>query len=150
MTRNNFESGERVEKKELESTPQESDVMSRYIDLRARTYDVLMSDDERKNFSQDLIDTVKILNQGTDIDPEVRGDLLKQIKVLEEDYMRIKLAVDAVKRLKHESRGGVQVPHTYKKAVSLINEAIRQGVPDNTFDPFQEAIRDYLRMTQSR
>jgi len=64
----------------MESTPQEGAVMSDYIDLRAKAYNALMSDEERKDFAQSLIDLVSTLNKGKEIDPTVREDLLKQIK----------------------------------------------------------------------
>ena len=76
----NIKSGKRVEKKKMESTPQEGAVMSDYIDLRAKAYNALMSDEERKDFAQSLIDLVSTLNKVKEIDPTVREDLLKQIK----------------------------------------------------------------------
>jgi len=147
---NSFESGKRVEKKEMESTAQESAVMDRYIDLRAKAYDALMSDEERKEFAQDLIDLVRTLNEGKEIDSEVREDLLKNVHAIEMNYLDLKQAAETVKRLERESRGGILVPHLYQKSIGLIQTALGNGVPEGALDPLKRIIEEYLQRVHSR
>jgi len=111
-------------------------------------YDALMSDEERKNFAQELIDVVRILNEGRGIDSAVREDLLQQIHTIEQDYLRIKKATEAVKELENESRDGYLVPHVYEKSVKLIREALDAGVPNSSLEPLKDTIQDYLRRVE--
>lgn len=143
-------SEKRVERKERDSTPQEGDAMNRYIDLRIGAHDALMSDEERKDFAQRLIDLVKILNEGKGIDPEFSRDLLLQVRVVEKDYLLIKHAAEAVKQLERESRGDVLVPHVYRNAVDLINTALKSGVPASALKPFERPIQEYLHRVRSQ
>lgn len=151
MKNEGFTPGKGAERKAVqESTPQESGVFERYVDLRLSAYDALMSDEERKNFEQELTDVVRILNKGTGIDSVVRENLLRKIHTIEQDYLRIKKIVEVVKELERESRGNILVPHLYRKSVSLIKAALDNGVPHNTLEPFQEIIEDYLHRVQSQ
>lgn len=147
---NSFESGKRVEKKEMESTVQESAVMDQYVDLRAKAYDAFMPAEERKEFAQDLIDLVRILNEGAGIDPEVREDLLQQVYTLEMRYLDLKQAAETVRRLERESRGGILVPHLYQKSVSSIQTALGNGVPEGALDPLKKIVEEYLQRVHSR
>ncbi|MEK7144308.1 MAG: hypothetical protein AAB794_00380 [Patescibacteria group bacterium] len=81
--RNNLESGKKAEKKEAESTLQESEAMNRYIDLQASAHKTFMSDEEQTDFGQDLIDLVKLLNEGKGISPDFCRDILTQVKRVE-------------------------------------------------------------------
>ena len=150
MGEHNLESGKKVGRKEMESTPQESAAMSQYIDLRARAYNPLISDEERKNFAQDLIDAVKRLNEGKGIDPAVREDLLQQIQTLDKNYVRIKKAAEAVGQLERESRRGILAPHLYEKAVGLVKAALDGGVPESSLAPLEKSIKEYLSRVQSQ
>jgi len=144
-----FKLGKGEERKAVqESTPQESGVFERYVDLRMNAYDALMSDEERKNFAQELIDVVRILNEGTGIDSAVREDLLQQIHRIEQDYLRIKKAAETVKELENESRDGYLVPHVYEKAVKLIREALDAGVPNSSLEPLKDTVEAYLYRVQ--
>lgn len=144
MEMGNPESGKRVEKKEMDSTAEESDVLLRYLDLKKEAYKRFSSPDERKDFAQNLIDLVKTLNAGEKIDPVVREDLLQQIHTIETHYLIIKKLDEAVKRLERESRGGIQVPRVYEEVVRIINEASANGVPESALKPFEDSIREYL------
>lgn len=148
--KSSFESGKRVEKKEMESTAQESAVMDRYLDLRAKVYDALMPAEERREFAQDLIDLVRILNEGKGIDSEVREDLLQQVHAMEMNYLDLKQAAETVKRLEQESRGGILVPHLYQKSVSSIQTALGNGVPEGALDPLKKIVEEYLQRVHSR
>lgn len=150
METGRIESGKKAEKKERDSTAQESDAMLRYIDLKAAAYNPHMSGEDRKNFAQNLIDLVKILTEGEGISSVTREDLLRQIKRIEDGYTSIKRVAEAVKRLERESRGGIQVPHLYSHTVDLIQAAIVSGVPDASLEPFKKTIQDYLYRVQPR
>jgi len=139
-----FESGARVEKKEKDSTAEEGAVMERYIDLRSRAYEPLMSSEERRAFSQDLIDLVRALNEGKNLEPEVREELLRQVQVVEQDYLSIKNATEVVQQLERESRGDILVPHLYDKSIGLILAARDRGVPDRSLEPLRDIIEGYL------
>lgn len=149
MKNEGFTPGKGAERKAVqESTPQESGVFERYVDLRLSAYDALMSAEERKNFEQELIDVVRILNEGTGIDPTVREDLLQQIHTIEQDYIHIKKAADAVKELEKESRGEYLVPHLYENSIKLIREALDTGVPNSSLEPLKDVVQDYLQRVQ--
>lgn len=131
-----------------ESAPQESGVLERYVDLRLKAYDALMSAEERKDFAQELIDVVRILNEGRGIDSAVRDDLLKQIHKVEQDYLRIKKAAETVKELERANHEGFLVPDIYKESVSLIREALDAGVPNSSLEPLKDTVEAYLRRVQ--
>lgn len=139
-----------VERKEQDSTAEESDALSRYLDLKAAAYKPYMSKEERKDFAQSLIDTVKILNAGDKIDPVVREDLLRQIQLIEKHYLLIRKFAEAIRRLERESAGGVQAPHVYEKAVQIMQEASAEGVPESALRPFEDSIREYLRLVRAQ
>lgn len=134
-----------MERKERDSSPQESDAMSRYLDLRAAAYNPLMSAEERMDFAQNLIDIVKTLNKGNGISADFREDILAQVKRIEEGHTNIKRVAEAVKRLERESRGGTQVPHLYAHVVELIKKSLQSGVPETALEPFKKPIQEYLR-----
>ena len=138
------------EKKERDSSPQESDAMSRYLDLRSAAYNPLMSAEERMEFAQNLIDLVKTLNKDKGISTEFREDILAQIKRIEEGHTNIKRVAEAVSRLERESRGGVQVPHLYTHVVELIKKTLHSGVPETALEPFRVPIQEYLREVRAQ
>lgn len=140
----------KVERKEADSTPQESDAILRYADLRAAAYNPLMSKEDRRDFAQNLIDLVKTLNEGRGLGSEFREDLLKQIQIIEKGYISIKKVAETVKQLERESRGGVRVPHIYSHAIDCIKEAIENGVPNTALEPSQKTIQKYLYETRQR
>lgn len=150
MGENNFEFRKEATKKETASTPQESDAMSRYIDLRAIAYNARMSDEERKDFAQRLIELVKILNRGEGLDHDFREDLLKQIQWIEQQHIQLLKAVDVVHRLERESRGDILVPHVYASAVDEIKKALESGVPADSLAPLRDSIMAYVRKVQSQ
>ena len=132
-----------------DSTAEESEVLTRYLDLKASAYNAQMSADERKEFAQNLIDLVKTLNEGRGIDSVVREDLLKQIHAIEIGYTKLKDAAEAVKQLERQSRGGVLVPHVYEKAVGLVKAASDSGVSERSLEPLHKTIVEYLRMVRA-
>lgn len=134
----------------MDSSPQESDAMSRYLDLKAAAYNPLMSKEERRDFAQNLIDTVKLLNEGDKIEPAVREDLLRQIQTLERDYLLLQKIGEAVKQLERESRGGIQVPHLYNEVAGLIVNALEGGMPEQALEPFRKSILGYLREVRAQ
>lgn len=149
MRNEGFTPGKGAERKPVqESTPQESGVFDRYADLRLNAYDALMSAEERKDFAQELIDVVRILNEGTGIDSAVRENLLRQIHTIEQDYLHIKKAAEAVKELERANHEGYLVPDVYKESVSLIRAALDAGVPNSSLEPLKDTIQDYLRRVQ--
>lgn len=150
MGTNTAESGGREERKEMDSTPQETDVMKRYIDLQANAYDAFMSDEERKDFAQNLIDVVKLLNEGKGMSSAFCEDLLNQVQGIEEGYLRLQRASEAVKQLERESRGDVLVPHLYEKAVKFLQSASNAGVPVRALQPLEKIIREYLVRVRSQ
>lgn len=131
-----------------ESTPQESGVLERYVDLRLNAYDALMNDEERKNFAQELIDVVRILNEGTGIDSIVREDLLLQIHTIEQDYIRIKKVAEAVRELERANHEGHLVPDVYKESVDLIRQALDAGIPNSSLEPLKDTVETYLRRVE--
>lgn len=126
MEGNNFEKRKEGEKKEMESTPQESEVMNRYVDLRAEAY-TASTRGEREAFEREFGDLINILNTGEGISPDFREEMRKQVHSIGEGYLTIKNATEAVERLKHESRGGVLVPHLYDRAAVLIKCLLKEG-----------------------
>lgn len=150
MGAENREMGKMVERKEQDSTAEESDALSRYLDLKAAAYKPYMSKEERKDFAQSLIDLVKLLNAGDKIDPVVREDLLRQIQLIDKHYLLIRKFAEAVRRLERESAGGVQVPHVYEKAVQIMHEASVEGVPESALRPFEDAIREYIGLVRAQ
>lgn len=149
MGNNGFESEKKAEKKEMDSTSQEANVMLRYVDLRANAYNALMNSEEQKDFAQNLIDLVKTLNAGVGISSDFREDLLGQIRRIEEGHLRLQKAVEAVKQLERESRAGILVPHLYDQAVTLVKTAMESGVPDRSLEPLHKSIREYLYKVRS-
>lgn len=139
-----------IERKEANSTSQESDAILRYADLRAVAYNPFISKEERKDFAQNLIALVKTLNEGRGLGSEFREDLLKQIQTIEMGYISVKKVADAVKQLERESRGGVRVPHIYSHAIDCIKDAIENGVPNTALEPSQKTIQKYLYETRQR
>lgn len=150
MTAENGGGGKRTERREMDSSPQESDAMSRYLDLKAAAYNPLMNKDERQEFAQNLIDLVKLLNEGDKIEPAVREDLLKQVQTIERDYILLQKIGEAVKQLERESRGGIQVPHLYNKVAGLIVKALEGGMPEQALEPFRKSILGYLREVRAQ
>ena len=144
-----FTPRDRAERKPVqESTPQESGVFERYVDLRLKAYDALMNDEERKDFDRELIDVVRILNEGAGIDSSVREELLRQIHTIEQDYLRIKKAAEAVKELERANHEGHLVPDMYKESVNLIREALDAGVPNSSLEPLKDTVETYLRRVE--
>lgn len=138
-----FESEGKSEKRG-DSTPEEGDVMLRYVDLQVNVYTTFMSDAERKNFAQDIIELIKLLNEGNGMSAAFCEDMLNQVHRVEEGYLRLQRAVEAVHELERESRGGVQAPHVYEKAVKFIQAALDVGVPTRALQPLEKTIREYV------
>lgn len=131
-----------------ESTPEEGVAMSRYIDLRSKAHNQLLSDLERTEFTQNLTGLVNLLHDRANIEPEFCEDLLVKIKVLEEHYLEIKKVAKIVKQLERESRGGFLVPHLYEKATDAAVFAISSGVLFSALEPLRKIVNEYLIMVK--
>lgn len=127
-----------------ESTPEEGEVISRYLDLRIQAYNSLLTNEERTEFAQNLIDLVKLLNARAKMDPEFCEEMLANIKILEDHYNEIREAERAAKQLERESRGGILVPHLYENVVAVANIAIAKGVPASSLLPYEKIMKEYL------
>jgi vacuolar-type H+-ATPase subunit I/STV1 len=128
----------------MESTEEESDVIERYVDIKAEVFRVDMTKEERSDFAQKIIDVVKILNESKNIDSSFREEMLQQIKVVEEQYLAFRKVVELVKQLERESRGGILVPNLYEQAVVAGKKAIEAGVPADNLNSLRETLNKYL------
>ncbi len=128
----------------MESTEEESDVIELYVDIKAEVFRVDMTKEERSDFAQKIIDVVKILNESKNIDSSFREEILQQIKAVEEQYLAFRKAVELVKQLERESRGGILVPNLYEKAVEAGKKAIETGVPPENLNSLRETLNEYL------
>ncbi|TSC54995.1 MAG: hypothetical protein LiPW30_461 [Parcubacteria group bacterium LiPW_30] len=128
----------------MESTEEESDVIERYVDIRAEVFRVDMTREERSDFAQKIIDVVKSLNESKNIDSSFREEILQQIKAVEEQYLAFRKAVELVKQLERESRGGILVPNLYEQAVEAGKKAIEAGVPADNLNSLREILNEYL------
>lgn len=131
-----------------ESSPQEGDALLRYADLQGRAFNALMSKEERKDFSQDLIDLVKLLNKGTGMNSAFCEEMLNQVHRIEEGYLRLQRAVEAVNQLERESRMGILSQSLYDTAVRNVQSALNCGVPARVLEPLESKVRDYLFRVQ--
>lgn len=133
-----------IERKERDSTPEESDVMNRYLDLSAQVYKAPLLADERKDLAQNLIDLVNILNEGKNIDTVVREDLLKGIKRLDNHYVKFVKVVDLSRQLERVNLTGGLDSGLYERLTSAAKEALNAGVPESVIEPIRHIVRKYL------
>lgn len=133
-----------IERKERGSTPEESDVMSRYLDLKAQVYKAPLIANERKDFAQNLIDLVNILNKGKNIDGEVREDLLRGIERIDNHYVKFIKVVDLSRELERVDLAGGLDSGLYERLTSAAKEALNAGVPESVIAPIRHIVRNYL------
>ena len=135
--------GERAEKKLMESTPKESELIEKYLNVKAQAHNPLQSEAECKRFAEEVEELMGVLYESPDIGFEFSEDFLRRVKTLSSDHARIYRAVDAFRQLELASAGGIFSPQLYDQAAGLMQSAIHHGVPATTFDPFEQTLRDY-------
>ncbi len=134
---------EKIERKVLESSPDESRVMKLYMDLRTEAFNAHANKEESSDTAQKFVDVVRLLNGGVGLEPSFCEEMLRQIHDLERQYLAFQRAIQLGKCLERESRGDVWVPHLYEAVVASTREALAIGVPESALVSLRKIIDEY-------
>lgn len=118
--------------------------VDRYVDLQSKAFDPRMSDEERSDIAQEIIDLNRLLEAGIGLSPNFVRDMHPQMKRIESWFLYIKKIKEGVRLLEHESAGGYLVPHVYRSTVEVLKEAEQAGIPTSVLEYFTPSIRTYL------